>query len=182
MSAGTVGIRLAGFGGQGVVMAGLLLGHAAVHQGLYAAGSNSYGAQSRGSVCKAEVVIGREPIDYPHVEFAGLFVAMSQEGYDAYVDQVMEGGNVFFDTGLVSRLRGNRNERGFDVTTTCVKELEDKQAVNVIWTGIVAGATDWFSEQSLEQAIQAHIPPRFVDLNLRALRLGLLLARERKER
>jgi 2-oxoglutarate ferredoxin oxidoreductase subunit gamma len=128
------------------------------------------------------VVIGREPIDYPHVELANLFVAMSQEGYDAYPDQVMERGDIFFDSGLVSRLRGNRNERGFDVTSACVKELGDKQAANVIWTGIVAGATEWFSEQSLGQAIQARIPPRFVDLNLRALRLGLLLARERKER
>jgi 2-oxoglutarate ferredoxin oxidoreductase subunit gamma len=177
-----IGIRLAGFGGQGVVMAGLLLGHAAVHAGLYAAGSSSYGAQSRGSVCSAEVVIAREPIDYPRVELARLFVAMSQEGYDAYPDRLMEGGSIFYDTGLVSRIRGNRDERGFDVTAISARELKDKQAANVIWTGILAGATKWFREQSLEAAIQAHIPARFVDLNLRALKLGFLLGCERKER
>jgi Pyruvate/2-oxoacid:ferredoxin oxidoreductase gamma subunit len=116
------------------------------------------------------------------VELAGFFIAMSQEGYDSYADQVMEEGDVLYDTGLVSRLRGNRNERGFDVTAAGVKELGDKQAANVIWTGILAGTTEWFSEQSLEQAIRAHIPSRFLDLNLRALRLGLLLGRERKER
>jgi 2-oxoglutarate ferredoxin oxidoreductase subunit gamma len=176
------GIVLAGFGGQGVVMAGLLLGHAAVHSGLYAAGSNSYGAQSRGSVCKAEVVIAHKSIDYPHVELARIFVAMSQEGYDTCAGQIMEQSDIFYDIGLVSRLRGHRNERGFDVTAASIKELGDKQAANVIWTGILAGATELLSEQSLTHAIQARIPARFLDLNLRALRLGLLLGRNGKER
>jgi len=182
MAEETTGILLAGFGGQGVVMAGLLLGDAAVRQGLYAAGSNSYGAQSRGSVCKAEIVIGREPIDYPHVELARIFVAMSQEGHDAYADQITEGTDVFYDAGLVTRMCGSPGERGFDVTAASLKELGDKQAANVIWIGILAGATGLFSRLSLERAIQAHIPERFWDLNLRALGLGFLLGGERKER
>lgn len=181
MAGESAGIRLAGLGGQGVVLAGLLLGHAAVHEGLYAAGSSIYGAQSRGSLCKAEVVISREPIDYPHVELASFFVAMSQEGYDAYASQVTEGGEIFYDTGLVSRLRGNRNETGFDVTEISMNELKDRQAANIIWAGILAGATVWFSEQALEEAIRAHIPERFLDVNLRALKLGILLGRDRKE-
>jgi 2-oxoglutarate ferredoxin oxidoreductase subunit gamma len=170
------GIRLAGLGGQGVVLAGLILGHAAVHDGLYAAGSSSYGAQSRGSVCKAEVVISRDPIDYPHVELADLFVVMSQEGYDAYASQVAETGKIFFDAALISNLRGGRKERAFEVTATCLKELNEKQAANIVWIGILAGATEWFSKHSLEQAIREHVPKQHLDLNLRALRLGLQIA------
>jgi len=173
----STGIRLAGLGGQGVVLTGLLLGHAAVREGLYAAGSSSYGAQSRGSLCRAEVVISRTPIDYPHVELADLFVAMSQEGYDAYASRVVEEGKIFYDTGLVSGLRGNRNEIGFDVAATSMNELKDRQAANVIWAGILAGATAWFSERGLEAAIRTHIPERFLDLNLRALKLGILFGR-----
>jgi 2-oxoglutarate ferredoxin oxidoreductase subunit gamma len=176
------GIRIAGLGGQGVVLTGLLLGHAAVRDGLYAAGSSSYGAQSRGSLCKAEVVISRAPIDYPHVELANLFVAMSQEGYDAYASRVAEGGLIFYDAGLVSGLRGNRNEIAFHVTATSMNELKDKQAANMIWAGILAGATVWFSERSLEEAIRTHLPERFLDLNLRALKIGILLGRDWKER
>jgi 2-oxoglutarate ferredoxin oxidoreductase subunit gamma len=170
------GIRLGGLGGQGVVLAGLILGHTAVHDGLYAAGASSYGAQSRGSVCKAEVVISHDPIDYPHVELADLFIAMSQEGYDAYASQVAETGKIFYDAALVTSLRGGRKERAFDVTATCLKELNEKQAANIVWIGILAGRTQWFSERSLEQAIREHVPARHLDLNLRALRLGLQIA------
>jgi 2-oxoglutarate ferredoxin oxidoreductase subunit gamma len=175
------GIRLAGLGGQGVILTGLLLGHAAVGEGLYAAGSSSYGAQSRGSLCKAEVVISREPIDYPHVELADFFVAMSQEGYDTYASHVREGGRIFYDSGLVTRLRDDSNSAGFDATNRSVGELKDKQAANVIWVGILAGAILRLSEQSLEEAIRAHIPERFLDLNLQALKLGLHLGRHRRE-
>jgi 2-oxoglutarate ferredoxin oxidoreductase subunit gamma len=182
MAEESTGIRLAGLGGQGVVLTGLLLGHAAVREGLYAAGSSSYGAQSRGSLCSAEVVISRAPIDYPHVELANLFVAMSQEGYDAYASRVVEGGEIFYDTGLVSGLGGTWNEIGFDVTAIGMNELKDRQAANMIWAGILAGATVWFSERSLEEAIRAHIPERFLDVNLRALKLGIFLGRDRKER
>jgi 2-oxoglutarate ferredoxin oxidoreductase subunit gamma len=168
------GIRLGGLGGQGVVLAGLILGAAAVHEGLYAAGSSAYGAQSRGSVCKAEVVISRTRIDYPHVELADIFIAMSQEGYDAYVSQVAETGKIFYDTALVSSHRTSRQDRAFDVTATCIKELKELQAANMIWVGILARATEWFSERSLERAIREHVPARHLDLNLRALQLGLI--------
>jgi len=175
------GIRLAGFGGQGVILAGMLLGHAAVSDGLFAAGSNSYGAQARGSACKAEVVISNEPIDYPHVELADLFVAMSQGGYDAFEGKVAEGGKIFFDPGLVSGLKGNRKERGFDVTSISVNQLKNRQAANVIWVGVVAGATGWFSEEGLYNAVRRNVPERFIDLNLLALERGISLGRERRE-
>ncbi|RJR36019.1 MAG: 2-oxoacid:ferredoxin oxidoreductase subunit gamma [Desulfobacteraceae bacterium] len=175
---GTAGIRLAGFGGQGVILAGMLLGHAAVHDGLFAAGSNSYGAQARGSACKAEVVISSEPIDYPHVELAALFVAMSQGGYDAFEARVAPGGEIFFDKGLVAGLRGNHKEKGFDVTSISMSELKSNQAANVIWVGVVAGATGWFSEEALHKAIRAIVPDRFIDLNLKALDLGLSIGRK----
>jgi 2-oxoglutarate ferredoxin oxidoreductase subunit gamma len=175
------GIRLAGFGGQGVILAGLLLGQAAVNDGFFAAGSNSYGAQARGSACKAEVVISRLPIDYPHVELADLFVAMSQGGYDAFHGRVTEAGEIFYDSGLVSGVKGDRREQGFDVTAASMKELKNKQAANVIWVGIVAGATGWFSEEGLERAVRRHVPDRFFELNLRALKQGLSLGRARRE-
>jgi 2-oxoglutarate ferredoxin oxidoreductase subunit gamma len=167
------GIRLGGLGGQGVVLAGLILGAAAVHEGLYAAGSSAYGAQSRGSVCKAEVVISRARIDYPHVELADIFVAMSQEGYDAYADQVAETGKIFCDSTLVLSPRAYRQDRAFDVTAVCMRELKEKQVANILWVGILAGQIGLFSERSLEQAIREHVPARHLDLNLQALRLGL---------
>ncbi|MCF8062067.1 MAG: 2-oxoacid:acceptor oxidoreductase family protein, partial [Deltaproteobacteria bacterium] len=60
-------VRIGGFGGQGVVLAGALLGHAAVRDGLWVSGSNAYGAQARGGAARSEVVISNRPISFPHV-------------------------------------------------------------------------------------------------------------------
>jgi 2-oxoglutarate ferredoxin oxidoreductase subunit gamma len=173
MTEETTWIRLAGLGGQGVVLAGILLGHAAVFDGLYAAGSNSYGAQARGSLCSADIVISRSPIDYPRVELAGILVAMSQEGYDAYATQVLPEGRILHDAMLIPGPAGSRRHFGFDVIAASMEQLKDKQVTNIIWTGILAGMTGLFRRQSLEQAIRTHVPERYIESNLRALQHGI---------
>ena len=71
-------VRLSGFGGQGIVMAGLLLGEAGVIEGRYVSGSNFYGAQARGSECRSEIVFSAAPIDFPQIIIADVLVSMSQ--------------------------------------------------------------------------------------------------------
>jgi 2-oxoglutarate ferredoxin oxidoreductase subunit gamma len=176
-----VEIRLGGLGGQGVILAGVLLGQAAVNDGLHAAGSNSYGAQARGSACKAEVIISPTPIDYPHVENADLLVAMSQGAYGAFGRRLSEEGEVFYDSGLLVLPEKGPKERGLDITAISLRELKNKQVANVIWVGVVAGAKGWFTRKALEEALREHVPERFFDLNLRALTLGLDLGRTWKE-
>lgn len=170
-------IRLAGLGGQGVILAGVLIGQAAVLQGLFAAGSNSYGAQARGSTCQAEVVVGAQPIDYPHVEAADLFVAMSQGAYDGYRAGTAPDGVVLYDSSLVTP-DDAPNQHGLAVTEVAVNELKNKQAANVVWVGAIAGFTGWFSDEVLEKAVAENVPARFLDLNRRALARGLALGRE----
>ena len=170
-------IRLGGLGGQGVILAGVLLGQAAVLQGLYAAGSNSYGAQARGSTCQAEVVVAAGPIDYPHVEAADLLVAMSQGAYDSYRAGTAPDGVILYDASLVTP-DAAPNQHGLAVTEVAVNELKNKQAANVVWVGAVAGFTGWFSPQAVEQAVAENVPARFLELNRRALARGLALGRE----
>lgn len=175
-------IRLAGFGGQGVVLAGLLLGQAAVNDGLYAAGSSSYGAQARGSACRADVVVSGSVIDYPHLELADLFVAMSQGAFDAYLPQVSPEGMVFYDKGLVTVSGGaERIKHGLDVTEAAVKEMGNKQVANLIWVGVVASATGLFTPEGVEKAARQHLPGRLVDLNLKALARGFQMGAILKE-
>src|SRR5512137_2871188 len=96
-------VRWSGFGGQGVVLAGVLLGEAGVIDGKYIAGSNSYGAQARGSGCKSEIVFSNEPIDFPHLITADILVAMSQGAYDLYCREVKEStGIILYDQGQVT--------------------------------------------------------------------------------
>ncbi len=173
-------ILLGGLGGQGVILAGVLLGQAAAADGLFAAGSNSYGAQARGSACKAEVVLASEPLDYPHAESPGLLVCMSQGAYDTYGETGAPDGVILFDSGMVEP-RGPRREVGFPATALAVDQLGNKQVANVLWVGIVGGFTGWFSSEALEGAVRETVPERFLELNQRALRLGLELGREQRE-
>ena len=173
-------IRLAGLGGQGVILAGVILGRAAVLAGLEAAGSNSYGAQARGSACQAEVVVSPRPIDYPHVEEPAWLVAMSQGAYDTFAPGVHAQGTILYDQDLVHPA-GLRREQGFKVTALALEKLGSKQVANVVWVGVLAGAGDLFERDHLEQAVAESVPQRFLELNRRALALGLELGRGESE-
>ena len=94
------------YGGQGVVLAGVLLGEAGVIDGKFVAGSNSDGAQARGSGCKSEIVFSNEPIDFPHLVTADIFVALSQGAYS------MGCGDVRETSGLILYDRGQRDPQG----------------------------------------------------------------------
>ena len=177
-SAGAHDVRFAGLGGQGVVLAGLVLGQAAVVDGLYASGANSYGAQARGSVALAEIRLSDEPIDYPRVEDADLLVALSQDGYETCRDRVTEGGLVLYDSGLVKTADSGLKQLGFDVAAVARDELHSAQVANVIWVGVVAGATGWLGDDALREAIRLRVPERFLELNLQALDRGLEMGRE----
>ncbi len=173
-------ILLGGLGGQGVITAAVLLGQAAVADGQFAAGSNSYGAQARGSACKAEVVMSPDDIDYPHAETPDLLVAMSQGAYDSYAEEVAEGGVILYDSGLVTP-RGLRKEAGFKVTALVLKNLGNKQVANVFWVGVAAGYTGWFTQEALAKVVEETVPERFRELNLKALEQGLALGRSGRE-
>jgi 2-oxoglutarate ferredoxin oxidoreductase subunit gamma len=172
-------IRLSGFGGQGVVLAGVLLGEAGVMDGKSVSGSNSYGAQARGSGCKAEVIFADGPIDFPHVIAADILVALSQGSYDMYCRDVRETtGVILYDKGLV-KIREELRVRqiGVPATEHAVKELKNKQVANIILLGALIETTKVVSREALEKAIQTHVSERFRSLNLKALQMGIDLGK-----
>lgn len=169
-------IMLAGLGGQGVILAGTLLGQAAVANGLYAAGASSYGAQARGSLSRAELVIAPAPIDYPRVEAPHLLVAMCQEAYDAYAPLLAPGGLLLWDAGL-ARPAGAAHGLGLAVSQIARQDLGAPSAANVLWVGVVAGVTGWWQPAALEQALAGALPARHLDVNRRALELGMEMGR-----
>ena len=103
-------------------------GEAGVIDGKYISGSNSYGAQARGSGCKSEIVFSDRPIDFPHLTTADILVAMSQGAYDIYCEDVKE------DLGSSFMTRAGDSKRGIKCQTDghschriCREEIE-KQA------------------------------------------------------
>ena len=95
-------IRIAGFGGQGIILAGIVIGKAAtLHDNLNAVQTQSYGPEARGGASKTEVIISDEEIDYPKVQEPDIFVALSQEGLDTYLHDLKDGGILIMDPDMI---------------------------------------------------------------------------------
>ncbi len=171
-------VRLSGFGGQGIILAGLLLGQAGVIEGKYVSGSGSYGAQARGSGCKSEIVFSNVLIDFPHLITADVLVAMSQGAYDINRKDVKEQGLIFYDEGHVNPEEGlSVKQRGVAATEISIKKLKNKQVANIVLLGAVVEVTKIVSPKAIQKAILFHIGERFRALNLKALRTGMELGK-----
>lgn len=168
-------IRLAGLGGQGIVVAGALLGEAATLDGLAAAGSSSYGSQARGGACRADVVIGRSGfIDFPHVTRPRYLAVMSDEAYRAYLPGLAADGVILFDGYHVTPV-GTDPHPHHEVAATriALEALGKAQAANIVLLGALVGLTGIVGIERLREAVRAGFPERFHASNDRALDLGL---------
>ena len=176
---GITQVRLSGFGGQGVVLAGILLGEAGAIEGKHVAGSNSYGAQARGSGCKSEIVLSDASIDFPHLTASDILVAMSQGAYNMYYGDVKEdSGLILYDQSLVSPRKDLRvKQLGVPATEVSVKKLKNKQVANIVLLGVLIETAKIVSPKAMQKAIALHVSERFRALNLKALRVGMDLGR-----
>lgn len=173
-------VRLSGFGGQGVVLAGLLLGQAGVFDGKYVSGSNSYGAQARGSGCKSEIVFSDGPVDFPHLTTADILIAMSQGSYDLYCRDMKEpSGLILYDQGFVISKDDLRVKHlAIPATEVSIKRLKNKQVANILFLGALIEVTHIVSPNAMRKAISIHVGERFRPLNLKALQVGMELGRK----
>jgi len=174
-------VRLCGLGGQGIVLAGLLLGQAGVIDGKYVSGSSSYGAQARGSECTSDIIFSDHPIDYPHLTAADVLVAMSQRTYDLYSKDVREpSGFILYDRGMVTP--GDDllvRQEGIPATEYAVKKLKNKQMANILLMGALVEIRKLVSSKAMKKAILFHVSERFKEINLKTLRLGMEMARRK---
>jgi 2-oxoglutarate ferredoxin oxidoreductase subunit gamma len=173
-------VRLTGFGGQGIILAGLLLGEAGVIDGKNIAGSNAYGAQARGSNCKSEIVFSDGPIDFPHLTTPDILVSMSQGAYHMFCEDVKEkSGLILFDQSQVVPREGlNLIQMGIPATEYALKRLKNKQVANLILLGALIEVTKIVSLKAIRTAIHTHGNERFRNLNLKALQIGIKLGRQ----
>jgi 2-oxoglutarate ferredoxin oxidoreductase subunit gamma len=170
---GEMNIRLAGFGGQGIVLAGYVLGHAGLLDGSNTLQTQSYGSESRGGACKSDVVISDgEILELAPAAF-DVLVAMSQAALDKYRPNLKEGGILICDSDLVEPTTGPFRVFGLPATDIAHKTFGRDVVANVIMVGCVAGLTGVISADALRRAITESVPPKTVDMNLRAFDEGL---------
>lgn len=171
-------VRLAGSGGQGLILASIILADATgIYDDRYVAQTQSYGPEARGGASKAEVIISDEEIDYPKARELDFLLAMNQKSCDEYYKDLKPDGFLLVDSTFVNRVPIPMAGQ-LPFTQTAREKLEREFVANIIALGAITKITGIVSISSMEASIQAHVPPGSEMLNLQAFKLGLNMARK----
>ncbi|NJE48329.1 2-oxoacid:ferredoxin oxidoreductase subunit gamma [Thermococcus sp. 9N3] len=162
-------IRLAGIGGQGVVLAGVILGEAAAIEGLNVLQTQDYSSASRGGHSIADVIISKEPIYDVMVTRADVLVALAQLGYDTVKDSLKEDGLLIIETDLV---RPDRDYVGAPFTRIAEETTGLALTVNMVALGYLVAKTNVVKKESVEEAIRRRVPKGTEEINIKAFRAG----------
>jgi 2-oxoglutarate ferredoxin oxidoreductase subunit gamma len=169
-------IRLAGEGGQGMILAGIILAEAAaIYDSKNATQTQSYGPEARGGASKAEVIIAQGEIDHPEVIIADVLVAMSQEACDKYAGNLKKDGLLIVDQEKVGRVPSSRAIK-VPITRLAQESSGKSITANVVALGVLVGLTDVVSRQAITQAVAARAPKGTEEMNKCALLAGFAAA------
>lgn len=165
-------VRLAGEGGQGMILAGVILAEAAaVYDGLNAVQTQSYGPEARGGASRSEVIIAKGDVDYPKVMAADLLLCMSQEACDKFYEQVKEEGLIVVDSTNVSRVPSHRAV-AVPISQIAEEATGRRITASIVALGLVSGLTGVVSRQALEKAVGDRVPAGTGEINRKALAAG----------
>ncbi len=173
-------IRFAGFGGQGVVLSGVLLGEAAVlMDGMHAIQTQSYGAAARGGAARSDVIIDNVPIVYPQATRPDIMAAFTNQALEKYLPELKEDAILIIDSGLVTPPEGTKLRiYGLPATSIAVDLFGKSIVANMIVLGYLAALTGIVGESAMEEVIRRGVPKGTEELNLSAFAKGAELARE----
>jgi len=164
-------VIVTGFGGQGIILAGRILGMAAaLVDGRQSTLVQSYGPESRGGACCAQVIICDQVIQYPYVKDADVLVCMSQSAYEKYMPQLKAGGFLITDKDLVQPA-ADRPVYAI-AATRLAEEMGRKMMANIIMVGFTTAVTAVVSEAAARQAVTSSVPKGTEEMNLKAFTKG----------
>ncbi len=166
-------IRITGFGGQGVVLSGYIIGRAcAIQAGKHATMIQSFGPEARGSACSTMLAVSDTEVLYPYIGRPDVFVAMSTEGYDKYADELKDDGTLIYEQNLVHPTL-KEGQPSFGVPSTRLAEQLGRAIVqNIVMLGFVAAVTKMVTHAEMRGAVEASVPPGTEALNLAAFDAG----------
>ena len=167
-------VKIAGFGGQGIILSSYILGKAAsIYDGLNSAMTQAYGPEARGGACNSQVVISDQEVDYPLVDIADVLVALSQEGYDKFHSCLRRDGMLLYDSDLVTQLQPRDDIIAKSIPSTRIAEDMGKKIVaNIVMLGFATSQARIASSEAMKQSIKESVPEKFIDLNLEAFQTG----------
>ena len=169
-------MRFTGSGGQGVILASIILAEAAVIHGLHTAQSQSYGPEARGGLCQAEVIISKDEIMYPRIIDPTFLLALTQDSLDKYSQELSEDCIVLADSSLTipENLDPSRVVC-LPILKTASQKVGKAMTANVVAVGTINSLLGLFDDATLEESVKRHIPAGTEETNLKALKAGMEL-------
>jgi len=167
-------IFITGFGGQGIILAGDIIGKAAtLFDNRQATMTQNYGPEARGGSCSSQVIISPEEILFPYIEEPEILICMSQEGYAKNIGSLRRGGMLLWDADLVRMEKGDFAGRHYSIPATrFAEELGNKTMANIVMLGFLAAVADVVNPDSLRKAVLDSVPPATRENNARAFDRG----------
>jgi 2-oxoglutarate ferredoxin oxidoreductase subunit gamma len=168
-------IRIAGFGGQGVILSAVVLGKAAsIYENGFATMTQNFGPEARGGACSAQLVISDAPVLYPYVTEPDMMVILSQEAYNRFAHELKPGGLLIIEEDLVrvADLKGDPKVYAIPATRFA-EELGKRMVLNSVMVGFFTAVTKLLNADAVRKAVADSVPPAFRELNLRAFEKGL---------
>ncbi len=168
-------VRITGFGGQGIILSGVIVGKAAsIYDDKMATMTQSYGPEARGSACSTQVIIDDDEILYPYIREADVLVAMSQEGYVKYKNELRAGGTLVYDEDLVDPGEVKKGVKSYAIKAQRVAEtdLGRKIVTNIVMLGFFTAVTGVVPKKAMLEAIKTSVPKGTVELNVAAFERG----------
>ena len=166
-------IRICGFGGQGVILAGFIIGKAAsVFMDFNAVQSQSYGPEARGGAARSEIIISDEKIGYPRPLGVDLLLAMSQESFDSYREDINDDTVIIIDPDLVKK--HDIGKPLYRIHAQKIAEnLGNKIVTNIVMVGAFTSISGLLDPEAVKESVVDSVPKRFTELNIKAYEKGL---------
>jgi 2-oxoglutarate ferredoxin oxidoreductase subunit gamma len=171
-------IIFSGSGGQGVITASIILAEAAVlHEGLNAVHSQAYGPEARGGATRADVIIDDKEIRFPKVNHPNVLVCLTQEAYIKFMGTIRPGGILLIDSHYIKQQRKlDARQVSLDMYRAVMEEIGNPVVFNICVLGAFIGLTRLIRSESIMKVLETRVPADFLDMNRKALDIGLRLA------
>ncbi|MCK5344540.1 MAG: 2-oxoacid:acceptor oxidoreductase family protein [Candidatus Heimdallarchaeota archaeon] len=167
-------IRFSGFGGQGIIKSGILIGKAvSLYDNKFATLTQSFGPEARGGACSAQVVIDDTEVLYPYIVTPQILVSMSQEAYEKFIGDPKKGSIILTDSDLVKPKTIRKDVKLFSIPATRIaEEMGNRIFANVVMVGFFTAITKIVSLDAMKKALPGSVPDRFIGTNIEALEKG----------
>jgi 2-oxoglutarate ferredoxin oxidoreductase subunit gamma len=167
-------IKIGGFGGQGIILTGYIVGKAAsIYDNKNATMTQAFGPEARGSACSSQIIVSDDIIRYPYVKTPQVMVIMSQEAFTKFYPQIDSKGMMLIEGDLVDPSGLPDTVKLFKIPATRIaEELGRKIVLNIIMVGFFAAVTGLISKEAMRKAVETSVPKGTEDLNLKAFDKG----------